>query len=342
MSTDSDLGRREFLGAAALTLAAMHLPANGKAGRTVLIDEKPSAARRWFDTVKQIDAGPLNVGYAEVGPAEGPAVILLHGWPYDMQSFADSAALLADKGYRVIVPSLRGYGTTTFRSSKTVRNGQQTVFAADTIALMDALRIRQAIIGGFDWGSRTTAILGTLWPERCKGLVCVSGYLIVNLEANRQPLPPKAEQGWWYQYYFATERGRLGYDQNRYEFNKLIWKNASPTWQFDDATFDRSAASFKNPDHVAIVIHNYRWRLSLAAGEPRYDELERKLAQTPAIKVPTITIASDFDGAAANGAAYAKRFVGPYAHRVLAGIGHNVPQEAPEAFAAAIADVDRL
>ena len=345
MSTDNDLGRREFLGAAALTLAAMRTAssaAHTSGSPHADMAEIAPVAHRWFDTVKQIDAGPLNVGYAEVGPADGRAVILLHGWPYDIQSFADSAALLAAKGYRVIVPSLRGYGTTAFRSSETTRNGQQTVFAADTIALMDALQIRQAVIGGFDWGSRTTAILGTLWPERCKGLVCVSGYLIVNLEANQQPLPPKAEQGWWYQYYFATERGRHGYDQNRYEFNKLIWKTASPTWQFDDATFDRSAASFKNADHVAIVIHNYRWRLSLAAGEPRYDELERKLLQASTIRVPTITIASDFDGTAANGAAYAKRFVGPYAHRVLPGIGHNVPQEAPEAFAAAIVDVDRL
>ena len=345
MSTDNELGRREFLGVAALTLAAMRVPSSAVDPSGQLREEaseRATAAHRWFDTVKQIDAGRLNIGYAEVGPADGRAVILLHGWPYDIQSFADSAALLAARGYRVIVPSLRGYGTTTFRSSETTRNGQQTVFAADTIALMDALQIKQAVIGGFDWGSRTTAILGTLWPERCKGLVCVSGYLIVNLEANQQPLPPKAEQGWWYQYYFATERGRRGYDQNRYEFNKLIWTNASPTWKFDDATFDRSAASFKNADHVAIVIHNYRWRLSLATGEPRYDALERKLLETPTIKVPTITIASDFDGAAANGAGYRKRFVGSYAHRVLPGIGHNVPQESPEAFAAAIADVDHL
>jgi len=345
MSNHDDIDRRKFLGAAAVTLAAMRPIA--KEATTFNADALPGQTNApksggWFDVVKQIEAGLLNVGYVDVGPANGPAVVLLHGWPYDIQSYADVAPLLTAKGYRVIVPYLRGYGTTRFRSTDTLRNGQQSALAADIIDLMDALKIKHAVLGGFDWGSRTAAIVAALWPERCAALVCVGGYLIVNREANQQPLPPRAELGWWYQYYFATERGRRGYDKNRYEFNKLIWKLASPTWNFDDAVYDRSASSFANPDHVAIVIDNYRWRLSLSRGESRYDDLEQKLAVIPAISVPTITIASDFDGAAADGAAYAKRFVGRYAHRVLRGIGHNVPQEAPEAFAQAIIDVDRF
>jgi pimeloyl-ACP methyl ester carboxylesterase len=292
--------------------------------------------------VKQIDAGLLNVGYAETGAADGRPVILLHGWPYDIHSFVDVAPLLAAQGYRVIVPYLRGYGTTRFRSSHTFRNGQQSAVALDVIALMDALAIEKAIIGGFDWGSRTAAIVAALWPARCTGLVAVSGYLVTNLEANLRPLPPRGEWGWWYQYYFATARGVRGYRENRYDFNKLIWKIASPKWDFDDATYDRTAQAFDNPDHVAIVIHNYRWRLSLGKGEPRYDWLEQKLAVAPSIAVPTITVASDFDGAAADGRAYAKYFSGRHAHRVLDGIGHNVPQEAPADFAQAVVDVDHL
>jgi pimeloyl-ACP methyl ester carboxylesterase len=329
----SDLDRRHFVGAAALTLGAMRV-------RMIARGLQHPVTTGWLDVIKQIDAGLLNVGYADVGPANGPVVLLLHGWPYDIQSYAEVAPLLTARGYRVVVPYLRGYGTTRFRSPDTRRNGQQAALARDVIDLMDALEIRQAIVGGFDWGSRTAAIVGALWPERCTGLVCVSGYLIVDREANQEPLPPRAELGWWYQYYFATERGRRGYEKNRYEFNKLIWKLASPSWQFDDGTYGRTASAFDNPDHVAIVIDNYRWRLSLTAGESRYDELERALARAPAIKVPTITIASDFDGAAADGAAYAKRFIGRHEHRVLKGIGHNVPQEAPAAFAQAIADVD--
>ena len=346
MDSENDLGRREFLGAAAITLAAIRRPLTSDGSTSHWAGVPLSANQRgsgnWFDVVKQIDAGPLNVGYADVGPADGPAVMLLHGWPYDIQSYADAAPLLTAKGYRVIVPYLRGYGTTRFRSSDTPRNGQQSALAVDIISLMDALQIKQAIVGGFDWGSRTAGVVGALWPERCKALVCVSGYIVVNREANQLPLPPRAELAWWYQYYFATERGRRGYDQNRYEFNKLIWNIASPKWKFDDATYDRSAASFNNPDHVAIVIDNYRWRLSLSNGESRYDDLEQKLAKAPVITVPTITIASDFDGSAADGAAYAKRFVGRYEHRILKDIGHNVPQEAPAAFAQAIVDVDRF
>jgi pimeloyl-ACP methyl ester carboxylesterase len=260
----------------------------------------------------------------------------LHGWPYDIHSYAEPTAILVAKGYRVIVPYLRGYGTTRFLSDQTFRNGQQSALAVDVISLMDALAIDKAVIAGFDWGARTATILAALWPERCKALVSVSGYLVVNRQANQRPLPPKAELGWWYQYYFATERGKAGYAENREEFARLIWKIASPKWNFDDDTFKRSARAFDNPDHVDIVIHNYRWRLSLAEGEPQYDELEKKLSTSPRITVPTITIGSDFDGAAADGKTYAGKFTGKYAHRVLDGIGHNVPQEAPQAFADAV------
>jgi pimeloyl-ACP methyl ester carboxylesterase len=297
-------------------------------------------SNRTLASVKQVDAGVLNVGYAEAGPTNGPAVVLLHGWPYDIHCYDAVASLLAGRGYRVIVPYLRGFGTTQFLSEDTVRNAEQAVMAVDAIALMDALGIQSAIVGGCDWGSRTAAIMAALWPHRVKALVAVSGYLIVNLSANLQPLPPKAELGWWYQYYFATERGVRGYSANTYDFNKLIWQIASPKWAFDQATFDRTAASFSNPDHVKIVIHNYRWRLSLVDGEAKYSDLEQKLFERPPIVVPTVTIASDFDGAAADGRAYANKFTGRYSHRVLSGIGHNVPQEDPAAFAKAIVDVD--
>jgi pimeloyl-ACP methyl ester carboxylesterase len=293
-----------------------------------------------FSSIKQIDAGLLNIGYAEVGPANGPPVILLHGWPYDIYSYVDVAPLLASKGYRVLVPYLRGYGTTRFRSTDTFRNGQQAAVALDIIAFMDALQIKKAIIAGFDWGARTADIMAVLWPERCKAIVSVSGYLITNVEANKKPLPPQGELGWWYQYYFSTERGRLGYSEYRHDFDKLIWTIVSPKWHFSDATFDRTAESFTNPDHVDIVIHNYRWRLGLAKGEPQYDALEQKLFTGPAITVPAITISSDFDGAAADGKAYASKFTGKYSHKVLKGIGHNVPQEAPQAFAQAVIEVD--
>jgi len=344
MSDKINHGRRRFLRAAAMTVAAAKLGAIGSADAQSGKPATPAPGKRGahtsLGTIKQIDAGLLNVGYAEAGPAGGPPVVLLHGWPYDIHSYVDVAPLLAEKGYRVIVPYLRGYGTTRFLSSKTFRNAEQAAVALDIIALMDALKIERAIVAGFDWGARTADIMAALWPERCKAIVAVSGYLITNLEANLKPLPPQAELGWWYQYYFATERGRLGYEENRREFNKLIWKSASPKWDFDDATYGRTAAAFENPDHVAIVVHNYRWRLSLANGEPRYGELEEKLFDTPAIAVPAITIASDFDGAAADGKSYARLFSGKYSHRVFNGIGHNVPQEAPEAFAKAVVDVD--
>jgi pimeloyl-ACP methyl ester carboxylesterase len=295
-----------------------------------------------FGPLKQIDAGLLNVGYAEAGPADGRAVVLLHGWPYDIHSYVDVAPALAARGYRVIVPHLRGYGTTRFRSDATLRNGQQSVLAVDTIALMDALGIAKAIVAGFDWGARTADIVAALWPERCTALVSISGYLIGSQEIGRLPLPPQAERQWWYQYYFATERGRAGYEKYAVEFAKLIWRTASPEWNFDDATFDRSAASFDNPDHVDIVIHNYRWRLGLADGEAEYDELETRLAEGPVITVPTITLEGDANGAPhPDPSAYAAKFSGPYSHRTIeGGIGHNLPQEAPDAFAEAIFDVD--
>ena len=346
MSEDINLHRRRFLGTAATTVAAASLgvirPARAQSSKTQQADvpaPKPGSHTS-LGPIKQIDAGLLNVGYAEAGPTDGPVVILLHGWPYDIHSYVDVAPLLASAGYRAIVPYLRGYGTTRFLSSKTFRNAQQSAVALDIVALMDALKIKKAIVAGFDWGSRTAAILAALWPERFKALVAVSGYLVTNLKANLQPLPPAAELGWWYQYYFSTERGRIGYTKNLHDFNKLMWKIFSPKWDFDDATYARTAASFENPDHVDIVIHNYRWRLSLAKGEPRYDALEEKLSQAPVITVPAITIASDFDGAAADGKSYAKKFSGKYSHRILDGIGHNVPQEAPDAFAKAVVEVD--
>jgi pimeloyl-ACP methyl ester carboxylesterase len=285
-----------------------------------------------FGELQQVDAGVLNVGYAEAGPADGPAVLLLHGWPYDIHSYLEVAPLLAAAGYRVIMPYLRGYGTTGFLSGETFRNGQQSVLARDTIALMDALEIDKTIVAGFDWGARTANIVAALWPERCKAMVSVSGYLIGSPEANRMPLPPEAELQWWYQYYFATDRGRAGYDTYRRDFAKLIWQTASPKWDFDDATFDRSAASFDNPDHVSIVIHNYRWRLGLAEGEPEYDDLEQRLAKGPAITVPTVTLEGDANGAPhPDPGSYANKFLGKYTHRVIkGGIGHNLPQEAPQ------------
>jgi len=297
-----------------------------------------------FGPVKQIEAGVLNTGYVEAGPADGPAVVLLHGWPYDIHSFADVTPALAAAGYRVIVPFVRGYGTTRFLSGGTPRNGQQAVLAADVIALMDGLEIEKAILGGFDWGARSADVVAALWPDRCQALVSVSGYLIGSQAANEAPLPPRAEYTWWYQYYFATERGRAGYGTYRRDFSKLIWQLASPKWAFDDATFARSAAAFDNPDHVTIVIHNYRWRLGLAAGEPQYDGLERRLAGAPAIAVPTITLEGDANGAPhLDASAYGHKFSGKYEHRVIeGGVGHNLPQEAPRAFAQAVVDAGRL
>ena len=340
--------RRSLLGGAALAAAgrfgligAAHAQAS-KEGQA----PGPSArgASASFAPLKQVNAGVLDVAYAEAGPADGPPVLLLHGWPYDIHSFADVAPMLARAGFRVIVPHLRGYGGTRFLSGDTVRNGQPAAIALDTVALMDALKIDQAVLGGFDWGARTVNIVSALWPERCKATVSVSGYLIGSQQAGRMPLPPSAELQWWYQYYFATERGKAGYDKYRRDFSKLIWRLASPRWQFDDATFERSAAAFDNADHVAIVIHNYRWRLGLADGETKYDSLEKRLAEAPVITVPTITLEGDANGAPhPEPSAYAKKFAGRYEHRAITGgIGHNLPQEAPRAFARAVLDIAGL
>ncbi len=347
MSEEINHDRRRFLGTAAMTIAAAQLSMIGSA-KAQSSKTKPAdlptikpGTNTSFGPLKQVDAGLLNVGYAEAGSTDGPAVILLHGWPYDIHSYVDVAPLLASAGYRVIVPYLRGYGTTRFLSSGTFRNGQPSALAVDIIAFMDALKIEKATFAGFDWRARMANIIAALWPERCKAMVSVSGYLIGNQEAGKLPLPPKAELQWWYQYYFATERGRAGYDKYRRDFAKLIWQIASPKWNFDDATFDRSAASFNNPDHVSIVIHNYRWRLALVEGEPKYDDLEKRLAEGPVITVPTITLEGDANGAPhPDASSYASKFSGRYEHRVIrGGVGHNLPQEAPEAFAKAIVDV---
>jgi pimeloyl-ACP methyl ester carboxylesterase len=324
--------RRQFLEAAALAITAAPFSETGARARMT------SAS---FGDLKQIDAGVLSIGYVDAGPASGPSVVLLHGWPYDIHSYVDVAPVLASAGYRVVIPYLRGYGTTRFLSGDTVRNGQQAALAADVIALMDALRIDAAVVAGFDWGARTANIVAALWPGRCKGMVSVSGYLIGSQEANKVPLPPAAEFQWWYQYYFATDRGRAGYDKYRRDFARLIWQTASPKWRFDDATFDRTAKAFENPDHVSLVIHNYRWRLGLADGESKYDDMEKELAAAPVITVPTITLEGDANGAPhPDPASYAKKFSGQYGHRLVSGgVGHNLPQEAPYAFAKAVVDV---
>jgi pimeloyl-ACP methyl ester carboxylesterase len=296
-----------------------------------------------FSDVREVDAGDLTVAFVDAGPPDGPAVVLLHGWPYDIHAYAEVTPLLTAAGHRVIVPFLRGFGATRFRSDATVRNGEQAALAADVIALLDALGIERAVVAGFDWGARTADIVAALWPDRVRALVSVSGYLIGSVEANRAPLSPRAELAWWYQFYFATERGRLGYARNTREFNRLIWTTASPRWAFDDATFERTATSFDNPDHVEVVIHNYRWRIGAAEGEPRFADLEARLAQSPTIAVPTITLEGDANGAPhPEPATYRARFTGPYEHRLIAGgIGHDLPQEAPAAFAQAVIDSGR-
>jgi pimeloyl-ACP methyl ester carboxylesterase len=344
MGDKVDHHRRRFFVTAAGTIAAVQFGMMGLADAQSRNKKLPAitpGANTSFGSLKQIDAGLLNVGYAEVGPADGPPVVLLHGWPYDIHSFVDVAPALGSAGYRVIAPYLRGYGTTRFISNETFRNGQPSAVATDIVALMDALKIQSATLGGFDWGARTANIIGALWPERCKAMVSVSGYLIGSQESGKKPLPPNAEFEWWYQFYFATERGREGYDKYRHDFSKLIWQLASPKWNFDDTTFNRTAGSFENSDHVAIVIHNYRWRQALAEGERKYDDLEKRLAEAPVISVPTITLEGDANGAPhPDPASYAKKFSGRYQHRTIkGGVGHNLPQEAPQAFAEAIVDV---
>jgi pimeloyl-ACP methyl ester carboxylesterase len=347
MAEEINHGRRRFLVTAIIASAELGMigssAAQSSKARPATVPAIKPGTNKSLGPLKQIDAGVVNIGYAEMGPSDGSPAILLHGWPYDIHSFIDVAPLLASSGYRVIVPYVRGYGTTRFLSSETFRNGQPSALAVDTIAFMDALKIDKPILAGFDWGARTANIIAALWPERCKALVSVSGYLIGSQEAVKMPLPPKAELEWWYQYYFATERGRAGYDKYRHDFAKLIWQLASPKWRFDDSTFERSAASFNNPDHVSIVIHNYRWRLGLAEGETKYDDLEKRLAEFPVITVPTITLEGDANGAPhPDASSYAKKFSGKYSHRLIkGGIGHNLPQEAPQAFAQAVVDVDR-
>ncbi|KJK11320.1 alpha/beta hydrolase [Burkholderiaceae bacterium 16] len=350
MTEKIDLPRRGFLGTAALTLATVQFgvltsaKAQTNHSKPAPLPSTRPGTHAAFASIKQINAGLLNVGYAEAGPANGPAVVLLHGWPYDIHSFVDVAPLLASRGYRVIVPYLRGYGSTTFLSKETMRNGQPAAVALDIIALMDTLGMQKAVIAGFDWGARTACILAALWPERCNGLVSVSGYLIGSQAAGKMPLPPEAEFQWWYQFYLATDRGRDGYQKYTHDFAKLIWQQASPKWKFDDATFERSAAAFNNPDHVEISVHNYRWRQGLAAGEPRYDEFEQRLATAPTIGVRTITMEGDANGAPhPPPSTYASKFTSKYEHRDLkGGIGHNLPQEAPREFAQAVIDVNRF
>ncbi|MGA7812808.1 alpha/beta fold hydrolase [Caballeronia sp.] len=347
MTDRIDTRRRGFMNSAALAIAAAQFGMIGSAraqSSNALPPGSPAfkpGTNTSFGPLKQINAGVLNVGYAEAGPANGPAVILLHGWPYDIHSYVDVAPLLASAGYRVIIPYLRGHGTTRFLSGETYRNGQQVMAAVDAIALMDALKIDKAVLGGFDWGAGAVCNMAVLWPERCKALVSVSGYLVGSPELNAKPLPPAAEHAWWYEFYFATERGRAGYDQHRKDFGKLIWQLASPKWNFDDVTFDRTATAFDNPDYVDIVINHYRWWLGLAKGESKYDGLEQRLAARPAITVPTITLEGEANGAPhPESAAYASKFSGKYAHRLIGGgTGHNLPQEAPQAFAQAIIDV---
>jgi pimeloyl-ACP methyl ester carboxylesterase len=351
MTKHPNPSRRGFLGTTAIGLGAVAefammgaARAQTPQGTTATLNSGSTSSTASFGALRQIDAGLLNVGYAEVGPSNGPVVVLLHGWPYDIHSFVEVAPLLAAAGYRVIVPHLRGYGSTRFLSKDTFRNGQQAAVALDIIALLDALKIRKAVFAGFDWGARTADIIAALWPERCVALVSVSGYLIGNREAIKAPLPPAAEYAWWYQFYFAIEHGRVGYEQNRHEFAKLVWRTASPKWAFDDAVFARSATSLDNPDHVDIVIHNYRWRQSLADGERVYDDMERRLAAGPLIAVPTIVLEGDANGAphATGDAPFRKKFSGKYDYRVISGgIGHNPPQEAPGAFAQAVIDVAR-
>jgi pimeloyl-ACP methyl ester carboxylesterase len=349
MSEKLNRERRRLLGTVALAATAGRLGWPGAIQAQTQTPKRTQATKskattlESFGPLKQIDAGVLNVGYTDTGPTNGSVVVLLHGWPYDIHCYADVAPVLASHGYRVIVPHLRGYGTTRFRSSSAVRNGQQSALAVDVIDLMDALKIQRAIVAGCDWGARTANIVAALWPERCKAMVSVSGYLIGSQGANKNPLPPEAEYKWWYQYYFATDRGRAGYEKYRNEFAKLIWQLASPKWSFDDAAFERSARAFSNPDHVDIVVHNYRWRLGLAEGEPKYDSMEQRLSAAPVITVPTVTLEGDANGAPhPDAAAYASKFTGKYKHRVISGgIGHNLPQEAPQAFAEAVIEVDK-
>ena len=323
-------------GAAAGALAWMASTRAGAAEVRSGIARRP-AGPATLEPIRQIKAGELNVGYFEAGPVDGIPVLLMHGYPYDIHSYVDAAPLLAARGCRVIVPHLRGHGTTRFLEASALRNAQQSAVALDQIALLDALGIERAVMAGYDWGARTGCVLAALWPQRCIGLVSAGGYIITSQAAQQMPAPAKVEYAWWYQYYFATERGRAGLAANRRDIARVSWTTNSPLWKFDDATFERTAASFDNPDWVDIVVHNYRWRLGLAEGDPKHAELERRLAAQPTIAVPTITMEGDTNGIAppTDGKASAAKFTGPRTHLVVHA-GHNVPQEAPEAFADAV------
>lgn len=342
MENHNAYSRRKFLTTSALTVAAAEFIGLDLVHASKMdapkVSPEENASKRVPFIMKQIEAGVLSIGYAESGPAEGVPIILLHGWPYDISSYGKVSELLSAKGYRVLIPYLRGHGTTRFLSINSKRNGQQSAFAVDIIAFMDALKIKSAVIGGYDWGARTANIIAALWPERCKALISVSGYLIGNQATGKKPLLPEAELSWWYLFYFATERGKAGYAANRKPFAKLIWKLASPKWNFDNETFESASVALDNPDHVEVVIHNYRWRIAAAEGEAKYDKYEQLLMKVPEIKVPTVTIEGDANGAPhPDPETYANKFTGKYLHINLAGgIGHNPPQESPEAFAAAV------
>jgi len=350
-SEPTNEGRRHFLlatGAAVLAAGVTPLvtapTALAATGGTTAGSTGTAAGGTGFGPVRQIDAGVLNVGYVEAGPADGTPVVLMHGFPYDIHSYVEVAPLLAAEGYRVIVPYFRGYGSTTFRSAGTPRNVDQAAFALDILALMDALNIERAVLAGYDWGSRTGDIIAALWPERVKALVSVTGYLITNLATNLSPIPPASENAWWYQYYFCTERGVQGLTEYTSEFTDFVWRFNSPHWNYSAETLAQTVAAFtSNPDFVPIVIGNYRWRLSLAAAEPEYAALESRLQKAPAIAVPTITIDGKDDPftPSGDGSAYRSHFTGKYEHRTF-DVGHNVPQEAPREFARAVVDADRL
>src|SRR5258705_1546482 len=339
MSDSVDRWRRLFLGAAISGVASGVFAQSGPPARPA---RAPSSRR--MEPLRHVDAGVLNIAYYEEGPAEGPVVVLLHGFPYDIHSYMDVALQLAAQGCRAVVPYLRGFGATRFRDAATLRSGEQAAIGADVMALMDALRVRRAVFAGHNWGGRAACVAAALWPERCAGLVTVNSYLIQDLSRAMVPINPKYEVGLWYEYYFQLERGRAGLAANRRDIARILWKEWSPNWNFDDAIFDRSAAAFDNPDFVDVVIHSYRHRFGLAAGDPAYAGLQGRLAALPPISVPSVTLDGDKDGVlpAGDGRASAAKFTARRIHRVVPGAGHNVPQEAPEAFAAAVMELIKV
>jgi len=300
-----------------------------------------ASSSKLLEPIRRVEAGVLDIAYHEAGPADGPVAMLLHGYPYDIHSYVDVAPQLAAKGVRAIVPYLRGYGATRFRDAATPRSGEQAAIGADLIALMDALGIRRAVFAGYDWGGRAACVGAALWPERCAGLVSVNGYLIQDIAKALLPAAPDREVAFWYQWYFQTERGRAGLAANRRAITKILWQQWSPNWRFDEATLERTSLAHDNPDFVDVVIHSYRQRYGLAASDPRYADIQRRLDALPPIKVPSITLDGDADGVipATDGRAGAAKFAGPRTHRVIPRAGHNLPQEEPEAFAAAVMEL---